>query len=314
MLPLAAIVSSAIRQAPVRVTRPAEPERARYAPVMPGASHDAAPMAEEERDFHEREIAAFFASCAPPAGPEVPDGAPHEGPSYLLCFVNRSGSNLLAAALRETGALGTPREYLHPHDFVIPLSLERGCRDLRQYVRSMVRSTATPNGVFGTKVSAGQLACLWRERIVPDLLPDPRYVYVTRRDQVAQAVSFLIAAQTQRWSSELAGNGAEPAYDREAIAAHLAWIRESEAAFERFFAARGIQPLRFVYEELEGSLERAVAAIAAAVGVPSPPEGVVARVRLRRQRTAVNDRFVARFLDQQGLPEPALGCTSDVPR
>ena len=280
---------------------------------MPGASHDAAPM-EEERDFHEREIAAFFASRARPAGAEEPDGGPHEGPSYLLCFVNRSGSNLLASALRESGALGTPREYLHAQDFVIPLSIERGCRDLREYVRSMVRSTATPNGVFGTKVSAGQLACLWRERIVPDLLPAPRYVYVTRRDQVAQAVSFLIAAQTQRWSSELAGNGAEPAYDREAIAAHLAWIRQSEAAFERLFAARGIEPLRFVYEELQGSLDRAVAAIAAAVGVPAPPEGVLHRVRLRRQRTAFNDRFVARFLEEEGLREPALGCTSGVPR
>ena len=253
-------------------------------------------LAHAHEDVHATAIAEFFAGLGggPVDAEEASAGTPAATANYIICFVNRSGSNLLAAALQSTGTMGNPRECFNAPE-VIEVSRERGHRSLAAYTRAVMRSTSTPNGVFGMKLGVGQLLYLTRERIVPAIVSRPRFIYVTRRDTVAQAVSFVIAAQTGLWTSREPWNGRSPRYDAEAIVANLRWIYESQGLFEYYFTIHDIHPLRFAYEDFEGGVEAPVARIATALGLPAP-RCARDRIELRRQRTALNEEFKARFL------------------
>lgn len=227
--------------------------------------------------------------------PERPVPVARPTRSYLMCFVNRSGSNLLAAALTSTRVLGVPVE---PFSFPDIERVARvwQARTLREFALRVIDTGTTSNGVFGVKLSAAQLFHLARERVLADLLADPLYVLVTRRDTVAQAVSFTIADQTGRWTSD-GSSGVEPTYDPVAISKALHWIAQSQSAFETYFAMMDIQPLRLVYEDFVDGIDNAVASIAAALGVVEPvvvrPEGI----KTLRQATSLNYQFRRRFLE-----------------
>lgn len=234
-----------------------------------------------------------------PANPEelasvIPSDSLPNRP-YLLCFVNRSGSNLLAWALRSTGRLGKPKREPFSHPEIVERARRWKAATLAEYTAAVLRRGSSANGVFGVKVSADQLLWLARERIIPDVIKDPAYVYVTRRDLLGQAISLTIARQTGRWSTKLQGHG-EPEYDPLAIAEAAQWIVESQAQFEYFFAIHGIEPLRVSYEDLDADLEGTVTLVAQHLGV----EGRMSVDRnaspRQRQRTLVNDEFRERFL------------------
>ena len=88
-------------------------------------------------------------------------------------------------------------------------------------------------------------------------------VHLTRRDEVAQAVSYVKAQQTGLWHA--APDGAElerlsppqePAYDASEIRTRLEEVTSHDHGWEYWFAASEIAPLRITYEELsDGPVE-----------------------------------------------------------
>ena len=86
---------------------------------------------------------------------------------------------------------------------------------------------------------------------------NPLYIYLSREDKVAQAVSLQKATQTGLW--HVAPDGSElerlaphrdPAYDREAIGHLVKELEVQDNAWREWFDAHGIEPLRLTYEEL----------------------------------------------------------------
>src|SRR5204862_2935373 len=127
----------------------------------------------------------------------------------------------------------------------------------------------SPNGVFGLKLLFGQLAEL-DGRELRAVLPDPRFVYIMRRDQVRQAVSFARATQTEQWASDHPEPAASPVYHRDQIQAMLEWIRRDERFWELYFAHHSISPLQIVYEDFVDSVEPTVLAVMDHVGIERP--------------------------------------------
>lgn len=72
---------------------------------------------------------------------------------YLICCIERTGSNLLADALAGTGVAGLPREYFNPVEQSSPWMREIliGANAVDGLDR-IVNAATTPNGVFGAKV------------------------------------------------------------------------------------------------------------------------------------------------------------------
>jgi LPS sulfotransferase NodH len=242
--------------------------------------------------------------------------------SYLVCATPRSGSTLLCETLTQTGVAGRPREYfealpgsglprqpreylpeLADHDpevdaLLPPLRRGRGVQPFEQRLAAAVAEGTTPNGVFGAKLMWGYAQPFLDavggapERVLPGL----RYVLVTRRDRLRQAMSLWRALQTQVWQDDGAGKRARrrrPVYCAAAIDALHAQLAEHEAAWRQWFAARGIVPLELVYEEFAERPAEAAATVLEHLGVACPA-GFAARPPLRRQADELTEEWVHR--------------------
>ena len=165
---------------------------------------------------------------------------------YLICAVARSGSNLLSDGLRDTDCAG------HPNHFFLPSSEVQfrakygfdAAVDFADYVRGIVKKTATPNEVFGFKLMAWYLGSfLARLRQtgafggvgVSDLemlcgaFPRLRFVQISRREKLRQAISKARAIQTGLWKvQEGKSEVAEPKYDCALISRCLAETENHE--------------------------------------------------------------------------------------
>ena len=131
--------------------------------------------------------------------------------SYFISTTPRTGSFLLAHALDSTGIAGRPQEYFDPN--FENLWLERlGIASDAEFFEKVLPEGTTPNGVFSAKVHwhqfeylAEKLQSVHGDGPILDLLertfPGLRYVFLTRRDKVRQAVSYYRAIETNVWWS-----------------------------------------------------------------------------------------------------------------
>lgn len=167
----------------------------------------------------------------------------------------------------------------------------------------------TPNGVFGAKLMWNQLPELaalagtlpeyaglqWIE-LLEHLFDGPRFIWVSRRDKVRQAVSLWKAVQTRSW------RGSAPGDDRPRLEYHfgavdhlVSRIETDDHGWEAFFAEHDIEPLKIVYEDdLEGDRDGTVRRALAFIGVPPPPRRL-ATPALRRQSDALSEEWVAAY-------------------
>jgi trehalose 2-sulfotransferase len=232
--------------------------------------------------------------------------------------------------LPETGRPRTPHDYFA--DAEDPELLELVCwcaapADLdpllepsrfdtwRKYFDWALEQGTTANGVFGAKIMwaylPGLVTHLAAERPEPadtdpgadlleHVLPSLRYVFVTRADRAAQAVSLWRALQTWRWRHEAKAGQARKQdeqlrYSFEAIdhLAHL--LADEDAAWRDWFERNAIQPLTVLYEDLAGAYEETALAIMRHVGV-RPPAGLhFGKPRLTRQADELSRDWVGRY-------------------
>ena len=239
--------------------------------------------------------------------------------SLLVCATPRSGSTLLCALLDGTGVAGRPQEFFErlahsglprqPREYFErvedPKLLELlaptdpGTPDPGDPIPQALAEGTTANGVFAAKLMWTHLldlaerlgrpadAALLRERF-----PDPRYVHVTRRDKIAQAVSLWRAVQTRAWrAGEVTDNG-NAVYHAGAIGYLAGQLSDHDDAWRRWFSANRIEPLTVVYEELAADTSGITSEVLDHLGVgpaeiPEPP--------LRRQGDDRSARWVERY-------------------
>jgi LPS sulfotransferase NodH len=229
---------------------------------------------------------------------------------YLVCSSPRSGSTLLAQTLRAMGA-GNPGEFLNPALVDAP---EQGGPDRfmkptpTAYVERL-RREHTVNGVFGLKTHYADLVRYPEIRThLPRLLPGARYISLTRRNVLRQALSAARAAQTRAWTSRQR-DVLRPRFHYGAVLKHLLRTLREVELWERFYAAHGIRPLRVLYEDLDedyhGTMRKVAEFLGVSGAVPPPP--------LHKQADAITEEWVERFIqtfrDQRLLSRAARRLT-----
>ncbi|MBT0994142.1 hypothetical protein KIN34_07570 [Cellulomonas sp. DKR-3] len=214
--------------------------------------------------------------------------------TYLIASVPRSGSHMLGHLLHATGVLGSPLEYLQLKNLTA-WQRRLGTADAASTLRGIMARRTSPSGWFGVKSHWRQLAPVLADPALTDVLDVREWVRITRTDTVAQAVSLLIASQTNAWIS-FQDATREPTYDFDAIAERVRLLQEEDAGWDAFFASRDLDPLVVVYEDLIADPAAAVAAVCTRLDVPVPehlPEAGTAR-----QATDLNERWRERFLSE----------------
>jgi len=195
----------------------------------------------------------------------------HPARSILLCSTPRSGSTLLCSLLASSGVAGRPESWFRREDraeYATGWGVPE--RDFPAFLQSAIRAGQSPNATFACRVMADT-----REELLTDLrtlFPHGSdsailthafgridYVFLTRDDTVAQAVSRHIAEAGGLWHRHPEGsvlearpgiNGSAPDYDFAAIDAYR---REAEAAaqdWHNWFAQQAIDPINVTYEAL----------------------------------------------------------------
>ena len=245
-----------------------------------------------------------------------------------IASVERTGSTLLCSILRGTKMAGTPIEYLNiqtnnfarfrdthgvprlkPHLRGVGLlrtALGRRFpwRDIswfersswHEYLRAIARVNTTPNGVFGMKMhwnqyqrhmlSQGLDVHFWGAPV--------GWVRITRRDEIRQAISFVRAAQTESWNSNMDAKR-EPHYDAEAIRAALDRIEHENACWTTYFERIKVIPLHITFEELTDDTTNTIRRVMERIGVTIED---VPATRTRPQSDGINSEWARRFVEE----------------
>lgn len=228
-------------------------------------------------------------------------------------------------ALRHSGLPRRPREYFTGLDNAEILdllgdystldTLARRFANGEEYARyldQVFEEGTTPNGVFAAKVMWGYLYDFvgnlreieaYRDMPVPELLatvfPDLRYIYVTRRDKVRQAVSLWKAIQNAVWGQQ--DGASAPQTDRklvfhfEAIDHLLRTNADHEEAWRRYFTENDIQPFHVIYEDLTTSYERTALEILQYLHIDIPERVLIKERRMKKQADALSEEWVQRY-------------------
>jgi len=266
---------------------------------------------------------------------------------YLICATERTGSSLLADCLVRTGRAGDPSELLHPNIVAAlrtrsevtvlanPLTVTRGTG--RQHGRAAVRHPGGEPDARGAKVHWSHVENLARRVSSLDgaLAADPgqlldevfsgvtAHIWLHRRDRLRQAVSYVRAQNSGLWwrqsSDPDRGIQAEPGRDDSAPAADPADVmravelfRTHDAAWSRYFEARGLRPLRVAYEDLVADYERVVGRVLQHIGAGLPAGGKIPPPRLARQADDYSEDLVTRI--RASIPgAPLTGQSASVP-
>ena len=184
------------------------------------------------------------------------------------------------------------------------------------YLAWALEEGTTPNGVFGAKVMWGYFngfvtglrwAVPGRQRLsvcelAPSVFPELRYLSVTRRDKVRQAVSLWRALQSWSWSSD--AGGADEAgrlrYSAAAIDYLVRDIQAHEDEWQGYFRECGVQPYTVVYEDFVQNYEDTIRDILRYVGAPEAETAAIAQPRLRPQSDGLSRSWAERYLAETG--------------
>jgi LPS sulfotransferase NodH len=96
----------------------------------------------------------------------------------MICAAPRTGSTLLAQALRDTGRAGRPSEFfdIHEHNERFWIN-SLGITSDAQYFDKVLAAASTENGIFGQKLHWHQAPALLAKLRAPPALADaPDYV------------------------------------------------------------------------------------------------------------------------------------------
>lgn len=208
--------------------------------------------------------------------------------SYVLACTPRVGSHLLSEALTSTGLAGQPREWLPRFAAdAVPLTPRDRLRLVTQppseetydaaidgaYVKHVLAAGTGANGVFGIVIhwfvlqdAVRRLRAFFEtresapHRVLASAFPNLSYVWIKRRDKIAQAVSWYTAIQTGTYVGRHAERQDDACvrFDYAQIRFLVSALTAFENGWGSFFAASGVRPFVIHYEDLSA---RYVAAI-----------------------------------------------------
>jgi LPS sulfotransferase NodH len=238
---------------------------------------------------------------------------------YVICATPRSGSTLLCSGLASTALAGDPDEFFNPRKLFLRLqTFNLSVGSLEDYVAGLIERTASPNGGFGVKLMWEDLSNFLDDNLgeFPDYAPlqtvdrlaklfnQPKYIFVTRRDKVRQAISLRKAYETDIWKmprdkSLTSDNGTpqdELRFDFYRVRKLMHGIDHDEWEWMRFFKRSKIEPLTVVYEDFVANFDKTIRTTLSHIGVEVGADFEVPPMRLNKQADAVSDAWYAQYM------------------
>jgi LPS sulfotransferase NodH len=174
------------------------------------------------------------------------------------------------------------------------------------YIKKLLARRTSKNGVFGMKAHFHHFDAFRKD--YPELLEvlSPlTYIFISREDRVAQAVSMAKALQTDWWTSRME-EGPKPVlrYDREMIASCIEEIERQDLNWRRWFDAHNVTPFLVTYNQLIEDPAKIVKRVVELLGVQDDEPDEVNVPPARKQADETNTEWTERFQrETQGREE-----------
>jgi hypothetical protein len=215
-----------------------------------------------------------YRALLPAADTKAPS-LPGVNRKLFLAMTSRTGGTLLSEALIPFGllvgeylSLGHVRQFRDQH----------GVRDYGDLCAHHAAEHA-PHGAFGVRGNLQMMAPLFLAGEFPKAIPQWKFVYLTRRNLVRQAISLVIANKSGAWTSR--STAKHPVVDADYSAAEIAHemrgITRLQARLELFFAIHGVKPLRLTFEDLVADISGTAAKVAKYCRLAPQPEFALKR-------------------------------------
>lgn len=240
---------------------------------------------------------------------------------YILCGTPRTGSTLLCNLLAATRQAGNPDSFFGrafmpdwAREWHLPDPASMSAKGYNTvYLDAAITAGKGGTGLFGLRLMRENLEDLTAilSQLFPGLPSDAGlferafgrllYVHLSRGNKLAQAVSYIKAQQTGLW--HVAPDGTEierlappqePRYDFDRIRDEVNRLEADDAAWNTWFDAQGIAPLRVAYEQLAANPAAALARICEALGVSPPSTGEV-RPGVAKLSDTTSEEWVRRY-------------------
>jgi hypothetical protein len=137
-----------------------------------------------------------------------------------------------------------------------------------------------------------------------------QYLWLRRRNKIAQAISYYRAAQSNVWRVRAAMNGAGQTrgapvpFDAAEIERYLGLVEDFDRQWLAFFNARRIRTLALIYEDLVESYDTTLSEVTRFLGL-QPERVAFAPAQLTKQADAVSLEWELAFRKLKGLPASA---------
>ena len=245
--------------------------------------------------------------------------------SYIVCSNIRTGSTLLCKTLEKLERYGKPEEYFHPL-IIRDLKLNNNPQGFQDYYNTIVNEHSTDQGIFGIKLHWYQLQDLlklarqcddFREKkdleIINILFPNPKFIYLWRKDIVAQSVSAVIAGQSGKWEN-LQSDKSKPKQNSTTknvkfvplkIYEWEQFLRLQNQLWENFLQQSNLPHYEITYEDLVDQFQQQINNILdfLAITTDEIDERQSLEMPTIRQSNQDNQKFIKYY---QMLPKPLL--------
>ena len=228
---------------------------------------------------------------------------------YVICTTPRSGSNLLSDLLLSSGVMGQPSEFLNPNGTIPPLAEKyklvdlRGRLDLSQYLNCVTENCASSNGVFGLKLLFDQFEIFYDYACVKKLLRKCKFVLLSRKDFVSQAVSLHIATETDAWKSfeEDKSKRKFVEYNEQKIAYFVDRIIKHNLKWIEFFTINKIDYLQVYYEDFLANPNQLCQSVCKFCGIDTDYLFTLEKSRFQKQGDDINKKLADTYRDNSSL-------------
>ena len=126
------------------------------------------------------------------------------------------------------------------------------------------------------------------------------YIYLSREDKVAQAVSLVLAKQTGLWHlnadgsiRQQSGKKSVPVYDQHAIAQELEMLEAEARGWADWFEREQIKPVDLSYEQLASDPIGALQSILQGIDCGEGRQSI--KVNTAQTRSEINQQWIERF-------------------
>jgi len=223
--------------------------------------------------------------------------------SYIICTTPRSGSTLLCDLLTDARVAGAPHSFFRRQSIdswsrqwgINRNSIQYSVDFCRDYLQAAIRAGQGGTNVFGLRLMRDHFVEL--QRLLTVLYPQAnddmdrlclafgsvRFVYLYRKDALAQAISRHKAEQSGLWHRNADGSerervkpAAQAQYSRNAINEYIAEALTEKNAWLDWYRQNTVEPLVVTCENLVDNPIREVAKILSYLQLDSASAACVA--------------------------------------